>query len=131
MAVWKNPNQAINIKIKIPIKPLIINIFAIVLDERSFKNIPNIPKNTENSIPTIHIFKNKSTWVKSSWLFIWISVKIRAETNRQTIRVGIAKINITNARNIRADWNIKKNMFLIIFLISLKKRIILFGFTSL
>jgi hypothetical protein len=47
--------------INIPISQLIMKIFATVFPARSFKNIPNIPKNIENSNPTIHIFKNKST----------------------------------------------------------------------
>jgi hypothetical protein len=60
-AVLKNPKPPMNANIKIPINQLIINIFATVFPARSFKNIPNIPKNIENNSHTIHIFRNKST----------------------------------------------------------------------
>jgi hypothetical protein len=66
LAVLKKPRPQMKANMNIPINPLIIKIFATVLPASNFKNIQNIPKNIENNSPTIHIFKNKSTWLNNT-----------------------------------------------------------------
>jgi hypothetical protein len=61
LAVLKNPRPPTKANTMIQTNQVIMNIFAIVFPERSFKNIPNIQKSIENSNQTAHTFKKKST----------------------------------------------------------------------